>query len=244
MKYFILFIIMSAKLLAADYKFASQDYGPFVYEENKKVTGAMVEIIDAMCAITKDKCTMEIFPLPRAIDLLTQGEIHGIVSVLKTAERDAVGNFVSDIIKSDIIYIAESSRPNIANASELAGYTIGAVKAAASAKLANKDAQAAGGGANVVEDMNNDTVLKKIAAGRYGDKGVAVINEDLAKFLANKNNIKNFKKLFAAKSDNYGVYFSKKSIDDKTLEKFTKALEELKKNGEIKKITTKYNFTY
>jgi ABC-type amino acid transport substrate-binding protein len=194
--------------------------------------------------VTKDNCTVDIVPLKRAMTLLENGEIHGVISLLKNAERDGFANISPTVIKSDMIYVTASDKAKAGSVAELKGWTIGAVASSSSAKIATANAKEAGEGAKVVEDSDNDTVVKKLANNRYGDKGAAIINEDVLTFLSKKNAVSNIKKMFVAKSDDFGIYFSKKTVDKADLEKFSSALEQLKKNGEINKILKKYNFKY
>ena len=71
-------------------------------------------------------------------------------------------------------------------------------------------------------------------------KALAKIN--YLNFIAKKSGITNMKKLFRGKTDQIGIYFSKKFADSGTLEKFNKAFEQLQKGDELKKILMKYNF--
>ena len=226
---------------SAEYKFQGQEYPPFNYTENGKTVGAMNDIVSEMCAITKDTCKVEIVPLKRAITGLESGEIHGVVALLKNAERDSFANFSPPLIKSDMILV--TAGPEIAkNVSELKGWTIGAVLSSTSAKLAAAAAAEAGGGAKVIEDSDNDTIVKKVSANRFGDKGAIIINEAVLGYVSKKNSVSNLKTMFTVKSDDFGIYFSKKSVDDATLKKFVSALEQMKTSGAMKKILDKYGF--
>lgn len=241
MKLLILGLLLTSNLYAKDYKFSGQDYPPFNYMENGKAVGAMVDIVGAICAITKDNCTVEIMPLKRAMTLLESGEHNAVLSLLKNPERDAFANFSPSIIKMDNIYVTTNDKPSISSVAELKGWNIGAVASTASFKIASAHAKEAGDGTKVTEDADNETVVKKIASGRYGDKGAIIINEAVLAFLTKKNSITNLKKLFVAKSDDYGIYFSKKSVDQASFDKFSAAIEQIKKNGELAKILNKYN---
>ena len=242
MKLILIFLILITNAMAKDLKFAGQDYPPFNWVENGKTVGAMAEILTSACAITKDTCTLEIWPLKRALVALESGELQGVTSLLKNSDRDGFGNFVPGLIKSDTFYITTSDKPDFKTVAELKGWTIGAVKGASSTKIAGTDMKNIGGDGKVVEDDNNETMLKKLSGGRYGDKGAGIINEDVFSYLTKKLGITNLKKLFSAKSDDFGMYLSKKSVDQGTHDKLIAAIEELKKNGEYKKILTKYHF--
>lgn len=237
----LLALLSSSISFAAEYKFQGQEYPPFNYIEGGKTLGAMNDIVTEMCAITKDTCKLEIVPLKRAITGIESGEIHGVVALLKNAERDGFARFSPPIIKSDMILV--TAGPVIAkNVSELKGWTIGAVTSSSSAKLASAAAAEAGDGAKVIEDSDNDTIVKKVSNNRYGDKGAIIINEDVLRYVSKKNNVSNLKPMFTVKSDDFGIYFSKKSVDDATLKKFSDALEQMKSSGAMKKILAKYEF--
>ena len=234
--------LISNTVFAGDYKFMGQDYGPFLFVESGKTIGAMADIVAQMCAITKDNCTVEILPLKRAISSLETGEAHGVVALLSNPDRDSYATFMGDMIKSDMVYFTANDKAELKNVADLKGFTIGAVTASSSQKIATKDAKEAGGDTKVIEDANNETLLKKLANGRYGDKGVILMNEDVMNFISKKEGIKNIKKLFTGKSDTFGIYFSKKSVDQTTYVKFKTAFDQLKSSGELKKILQKYHF--
>ncbi|MBY0414544.1 MAG: transporter substrate-binding domain-containing protein, partial [Bdellovibrionales bacterium] len=223
MKYILFSLLFSTGLFAKDFKFNGQDYPPFNFMENGKATGATTEIVAAMCAITKDNCTVELVPLKRAMSSLESGEVHGVISLLKNAERDAFANFSPTIIKSDMIYATVNDKATPGSVAELKGWTLGAVASSSSAKTAAADAKVAGEGAKVVEESDNDTVVKKLANGRYGEKGAVIINEDVLTFLSKKHAATNIKKMFVAKSDDFGIYFSKKTVVKADLDKFSLA---------------------
>lgn len=242
MKTLSLLVLLSSSIgFAAEYKFQGQEYPPFNYMEGGKPAGAMVEVVNEMCAITKDTCKLEIVPLKRAVSGIETGEIHGVVALLKNAERDGFARFSPSIVQSSMILVTAGSQM-AKNVAELKGWTIGAVASSSSSKMATAAAAEAGGGAKVVEDSDNDTVVKKLAGNRYGDKGAIIINEDVLSYVSKKNDIKNLKPMFTMKTDDFGIYFSKKSVDDATLKKFTDALEQMKASGAVKKILAKYEF--
>lgn len=172
---------------------------------------------------------------------LQAGEIQAVVSMAKNTERDAYATYSVPLIKSDMIYAATNDKPDISGAAGLKGWTIGAVAGSNSAQIANKTAKEAGEGTKVAEDSDSDSIIKKVSAGRYGDKGAIIMNEDVLAYLTKKNSVNNLKKILVAKSDLWGIYFSKKAVDQASIDKFNAAIEQLKKNGELEKIIKKYN---
>jgi polar amino acid transport system substrate-binding protein len=235
----LMLVTLSFSTHAKDLKFFGQDYPPFNYLDGAKATGALPEILKAACTITKDTCTVEVQPLKRALSLLETGEANGVVALLKNTDRDAIAIFSEPLIKSDMVYASLKTTADVKSTNEFKGWTLAAVAGSASAKIAlavTKENE----GSKLVEDSDNDTVIKKMSAGRYGEKSAIIINEDVMSYLSKKNSISNLKKLFTAKSDEFGIYFSKKSMDQASIDKLNNAFSELKKNGDLAKILTKF----
>lgn len=62
MKLLLISLLLSTSAFAKDYKFNGQEFPPYNYMENGKAVGAMVDFVEAICAITKDHCTVDIVP--------------------------------------------------------------------------------------------------------------------------------------------------------------------------------------
>lgn len=227
--------------MASNYRFLAHDYPPFEYIENGKITGPMIEVVRALCAITKDHCTIEIVSLTRAIEEIKRGNVLAATLLIKTEERDQFGFFSLPIIKTEFSYLSTSDKPVLRNITELQGWTVAGLASSSMFKQVKQSLQKAGINAVVIDEDDLETMIIKLSKLRYGNKGTIATNEDVMNYLAKKNSIVNIKRILPIKSDYFGIYFSKKSADPKTIQKFNNAIIELKKNGELKRILMKYN---
>lgn len=227
--------------MASDYRFLAHDYPPFEYIENGKLTGPMVDVVRALCVITKDHCTIEIVSLTRAIEELKQGNILAATLLIRTEERDQFGLYSLPIIKSEFSYLSTSDKPVLRNITELQGWTVAGLSSSSMFKEIKQSLKKAGVNTFFIDEPDLETMIIKLSKLRYGNKGAIATNEDVMNYLAKKNSIMNIKRVLHIKSDYFGIYFSKKSADPKTLQKFNNAIIQLKKSGELKKILMKYN---
>jgi polar amino acid transport system substrate-binding protein len=218
------------------YKFIGQEYEPFNWTEADKFKGGMYDVVKKACEKMKIKCSFESIPMKRVIAMLEDGSTDGVMSLLKNPDREAYSVISTPIISSNMSYFGVKGKfKNIKKLEELKGSTVGAVQTSTAEKIALvhkeelKDF-------TVVGETGLPIVMSKLAAGRYGDKGLAISNEDVFKTAAKKEKITNLEEVFVAKTDGFGVAFSKKAVDQAFIDKFNATIEKMKKSGELKKI--------
>lgn len=226
---------------AADLKINAHDYPPFSYLENNKLKGAMVEIIQEICKITKDNCIIEYVPLKRNLQYLEAGTIHGVMSLVQSDTRDKFATFSDPIIYSDLIYASTINSPVLTSEKDLNGYRVGAVLGSASSAMAEQQLKNVGGKGVVEIEVNPNIMVKKISSGKYGEKGAIAGSEDVISYYSKLNGLPPLIRIFTLRKDAFGVYFSKKVVSQKSIDNFNSAIKQLREQNKIQPILKKYN---
>ena len=201
----------------------------------------MVEIVHEICKITKDKCIIEYVPLKRNLQYLEMGRIHGVMSLVQSNSRDKFGILSDPIIYSDLIYASVKKSPVLKTKKELNGYRVGVALGSASSVMVEEQLKEVGGKGVVEIEVNPDIMVKKVSSGKYGAKGAIAGSEDVINFYVRKNDLPPLKRIFTLKKDAFGIYFSKKNVDKKTIDRFNLAIKQLREQGKIQPILRKYD---
>ena len=237
-------LLFIGNALAAELKFVTEPFPPFSYEVagTSKGAGPMADVIDAVCAKIKATCSIEVLPWRRAYAMAENGEVDGIISFLRTAEREK-GFLISDMIVDGAIslFASEASTFKYTKPKDLDGYTIGVYGPSGTATVL-EDTLKAGSTGRPEVDVNNVLVLKKLAGGRYGEggKGLAVINRDVGLYLMKSEGITGLKQVGDLQRIAYGIGFPKKKIQEPQFNEFNDALKGLIKEGKVKAILDKH----
>ena len=223
-------------------KFAAEPYPPFQYDEAGKPAGPMIEVLQAVCAAADFSCTAEMMPLRRTLKTASAGFLDGISIALRTPEREKSFFVSDDIVRSSFTFFARAgSSFNYRTAQDLSNTTIG-VYGPSGASITASDL-AKGTNAQLEIELDNATVLRKLAVGRYGANGAALLNRDVAMSLIKENGIEGLTSAGEAKSIDYAIGLSRSKVSAEQAELFNSKLRALKRSGVVKKILQKYGLT-
>lgn len=235
----VLALVISTPAIAKDLSFVGQDYPPFNWLEGGEVKGGMFEVMRSACEKLKHNCKFGIVPLARGIAMLQDGTADGVMSLIPNAERGTYSNFLPTIVVSPIAYFgAKGKVPKVASLKEMEGWSVGAVRASSSLKIATEN-QKLTKNMTIIEEVNNETLVKKLQGGRYGEKGAIIGGEAVLEFEAKKTKME-LELVLAGEAQKFTTAFSKKSVDAQTLADFTKTIDDMKKSGEVKTLLAKF----
>ncbi len=236
----LLALVATTPSLAKDLSFVGQDYPPFNWNDGGEIKGGMVDVLKKACEKLAYKCTFEIIPLARSIEMLREGHIDGVMSLIPNAERGAFARFSPTVVATNMSYFgARGKVKKIDSRADLDGWKVGAVRASTSWKLATQD-QKLVTNMSLVEEVNNETLVKKLQAGRYGEKGAVLGSEAVLAFEAKKIGLE-LELVLRGETQGFTVAFSKKKGDAQTFADFSATLDAMKRSGELKSILTKYS---
>ena len=233
-------LLVATPAMAKDLSFVGQDYPPFNWNEGGEVKGGMVEVLKKACDKLKHTCKFSIVPLARAVQMLEDGSVDGVMSLIPNADRAKFANFSPTIVVSNLSYFgAKGKAKKIASLTDLEGWTVGAVRGSTSYKLATEH-QKQVKNLTLTEEVNNETLIKKLQGGRYGDKGAIMGGDAVLEFEAKKVKL-DLELVWNSDAQGFTTAFSKKSVDAATLAEFNKTLDGMKKSGEVKTILEKFS---
>lgn len=233
-------LLVATPAMAKDLSFVGQEYPPFNWSEGGEVKGGMVDVLKKACEKLKHTCKFSIVPLARAVQMLEDGGVDGVMSLIPNADRAKFANFSPTVVVSNLAYFGVKGKTKkVSSLKDMEGWTIGAVRASSSLKLAVEN-QKQVKGMTVVEEVNNETLIKKLQGERYGDKGAIMGGDAVLDYEAKKAKLE-LELVLNGEAQGFTTAFSKKSVDASTLAEFNKTLEAMKKSGEVKTILSKFS---
>ena len=231
---------------AAEYSFVTEHFPPFNYAipGSNEGAGPVAEIVRAVCNKIKAQCSIHVYPWRRALSMVQHGEADGIFSFLRTPEREPFFYFSEPIVESAYAFFAHSgSEFKYTRAESLEGFTIAVYGLSSGTNLALQDILKPVNNIAVTTDISNSTVLKKLAAGRYGnsDKVLAALNRDVGLHLIEEERITGVKLIGDYQTIVYRIGFSRKQVSNTRFNTFNDALKSLIREGKVKAILSEYH---
>jgi polar amino acid transport system substrate-binding protein len=116
------------------------------------------------------------------------------------------------------------------------GKTVGVHGGSATGKDLTEQNAKVGGAMKIVEESTAETAPKKLAGGRYGDGAAIYCARPVCAYQAKKENLAIEPVSFDGKLQSHSILASKKSVSPAEFEAYKKALSEVLKTDEMKKI--------
>lgn len=217
--------------------FNTQDFPPFSYEIDNKVSGPAVEIIEAVCEKINVDCSFRLLPWTRAQKQVEWGEANAMFVIGWNKAREEWLFFTPPIMKTEYGFFVRDDNPlEFKDVSGIKGYTVGVYGPSNTSRTLEKIQTEVG---NLVIDRQPDdeSGFKKLAAGRVD----AVFSNKAVGFaIINKFNLKKLRYAGRQMDLNYFIGFSKKFNDKALVDRFNSSFMELYKDGTVKEILDKY----
>lgn len=221
--------------------FLTQDFRPFSYcDENKKVLGPIVEIIEAVCKEAGFNVEFKLYPWPRALKQAELGNAHGLFVLGWNEPRTKWLYFSEPITNTEYgFFFHKSNNKKFSSIQDLRNYKIAVYGPSnTSSKLEAIQKEVSG----LEIDMHPDDYsgFKKLEIKRVD---AVYSNKDVGNDIVKRNDIKNI--VYAGKNQDlkYYIGFVKKVVPKDEFEKFNNAYKKLYSNGDIEVILEKYSLT-
>lgn len=231
-----LLILGSISIYAKTYTIVCEEYPPYEYLENGKAGGLNIEILQAIGKQAGIRFVFKFNTWDEALSLVRNKEADGIISLLKTEEREEFLLFPNQALafERNIIFAKNNFNRVINKVEDLRGLIIGVTSGYSYGK--NFDTYI-----EVSRDYseNQETMIRKFANNRYQ---IFITNEIVGHYLLDKFRITNYKTMPYI-ADNQMLYLGiTKDMPDSELllEKVNTAMEELSKSGELERIRENY----
>ena len=237
---------MAASACAGELSFVTEPFQPFSYEESPGThvaAGPMADVVQAVCQRIGKTCRMAVLPWRRAYAMAANGEVDGLFSIIRIPEREK-DFYVSAMVAESAygFFAAATSAFAYRRPEDLRDHIIAVYGPSGTSIALDELVAATNQPVRVVLDISNPTVLKKLAAGRYGegDKVIAAMNREVGSYLTANEKIAGIKYVGDFRKISYGIGLSRKKVTPEQFAEFNNALKTLIREGKVKAILDKY----
>lgn len=235
----VLALALSAPLGATEIHFLGQEYPPYNWSQDGRVQGGMVDVLRAACDKLHYRCTFTIVPLARAMQMLERGEADAVMSLIPNDERANYSVFSPAIVADSLAYFGvRGAAQRASQLQALQGWTIAGVRGSSSLRVAREN-QRQVAEQTIVEEVNNETLVRKLQAGRYGNAGAIIGGEAVLRFEARKVGLK-LDPVLTLDTQRFVTAFSPARVDAATREALFATLLAMKKSGELRELLRPY----
>jgi len=220
-------------------KIVTEDYPPYNFKENGKITGFSTEVVKAVVQRVGIKAEFKLLPWPRAYDMALRNDNTLIYTITRNQERKKLFKWVGPIASRTIIFYKLKERHDIKvnSLEDIKKYKTGCVKNDGLSLDLIKKGFVIGKNLELVHD--EELNIKKLFVGRFDFVG----NTEL--YMAHKVkslglDFSKLEKVYKLPDDSdYYMAFNIKTSDH-IVKIFQKALDKIKKDGTYQKISEKY----
>jgi polar amino acid transport system substrate-binding protein len=225
---------------AAELHFVTEEFPPFSYSRGAHASGAMSEIVNLTCFTLQWQCSIEVWPWRRALQMAESGEVDGIFTVIDSPERRRAFNITPMLVKSGYdFYTTRASNFIYQQPADLKDHVVG-VYGPSGTSLVLQDKLHDVANVDIQLITNNQRLLLMLHAGRFGDTGVVVLNQDVARHLIEHEQLYALRPAGHLSEIAYGVGFSRLRVPQEVFERFSQQLNYLRANGQLETIIRRY----
>lgn len=212
-------------------RFVTEPFPPYTFADaSGKAAGPMADVLRAACERLRWDCRIEVLPWRRALAMAQRGEADGVFTVVDSPERRAYFHISHPVVDARYTLFARAGEGfQLRERQELTGRTLAAY--GPSATVLALDELVEGLDVNTQIEADNRTVLRKLAAGRYGERGLALVNESVALQLMKEENLQGLQSAGSVKSFAYAFGLSRQRVSVARFRAFNQALGELCRQG-------------
>jgi len=235
---FCLSIIVPQGLRGEDITVVTEDWRPYNYAEGGKIVGVSAEIVEAVLQKARVSFTHQLFPWDRSYKMALEDKNVLIYTIARTPEREKLFKWVGSLAPRMVYLFKLKKRTDIrlTTLADAKRYKIGVVREDATTKFLLKKGFVENRQLEIVatEEINQRNLFAgKIDLITGNELSIAPQINGLGLAYADVE-----KTLLLVKGDYYMAF--SRTTDDATVNRVKKALDDLRKEGLVKKVTTKY----
>lgn len=235
--------VFSSVSLAQEIQIVCNNFPPYSFKENNKITGLATEVVQAILADLKLAVEIKQYPWPRAYKMATTQKNVLIYPLARTPARENIFNFIGEVGPRTTYFYKLKSRTDIKinSIEDLKQYKHGVVSNYATHKRLIKL-----GIPNIQTVTNDIQNIQKLAKGRIDlyaqDKVIFSHNIMLYNQINNeKLRFSDFERAFDYPTEGKGRFLSfGPDADPAIVNKFKKSFEKIKASGKLDAIQSKY----
>ncbi len=222
---------------AADLHGYTEPLPPLNYEENGEARGFSAELLRAVAARAALSVDIQVLPWPRAVLMAEEDRQSVLFTLTRTAAREGQYRWVGPIAKRRILLfrLAERKDIQVQGPQDIKRLRVAVARESATAKLLQEQ----GFGEWLEPALNDESSMRMLIAGRVD----AVAMLDFAAAWQSARQGPGFKALqpLIALDERHEYYFGlNKNAPDELVNKLQKALDSLRRDGQLEQLTRRY----
>ncbi|SED30300.1 substrate-binding periplasmic protein [Pseudomonas anguilliseptica] len=233
-------LIASRNSAAENLHFVTEEFPPFSYSRGATASGALPDIVEATCRTLQWQCHIEVLPWRRALQQAEDGEVDGIFTVIQSPARRQAFRITPMLVTSGYdFYTLRSSNFHYSQPGDLQGRQV-RVYGPSGTSFVLQESLKNTPDVEVKLVTNNHRLLLILTAGRFGERGVVVLNRDVARHLIEHEYLYALRNAGHLTSISYGIGFSRKKVTPAQFQAFNRGLRTLRNNGQLATIVQRY----
>lgn len=164
-------------------RFVTAPFPPLMFfDERRQPTGPTVQLLQEACARLAWTCSVEMMPWRRALRTMELGAADGIFTISASADYARQLYVSVPVTASELEFFRQAGDSWVFHGDnrELVGRVLGVQEGTLAASVANamiRDMR----GSQLMAEADVRTVLRKLSAGRYGSRGLALLPARVAR---------------------------------------------------------------
>ena len=245
----LIWLFLAVPTSAAEWTFVTEDFPPFTYHaEGSSQTdagahlanGPLVEIVHAVCKRLHQDCSIMVHPWQRALRQAEQGEADGIFTVVRSPQREREFHITRMLITSRYsVFARKGSSFVYSQPGDLAGRVIGVYGPSGTSYLLSERLEPVSD-VQIHLTASNRRLLQMLHSGRFGEKGLAVLNQDVAWHLIKEEELDGLYEAGELARVSYGIGLSRKRFNEAQFQTFERALDALIADGTVSGILRRH----
>jgi polar amino acid transport system substrate-binding protein len=221
-------------------EFGSENVPPYSTLQDGKPGGPLTDIVQAVCRHIDMPCVISALPKRRLEAIMEAGKTQGQYPLARTPEREALYYFEAPVINTEYAFYTVKGRgfrysapPDLANRTIVA-YGPSGTSQTLKNLLTNVPS------ARIQLEIDNPTLLRKLAAGRYTQDGIVMLNREVAEHLQAHQRIENIEFAGVATKVQYYIGLSKRTTPPEVARRFFDGFDAVVQSGELREILRHY----
>lgn len=220
--------------------FVTQHFPPYVHVHEGVVTGAVPDLITEICLALKQPCQIVGLPWRRAQQMMGQGLVEGIFVVAETTQRRQDYHLTPlHLTARHSFYALREDTLRYRTPDDLQHRTVGVY--GPSGTLNTLQELVGERPVSISVELDNLVALRKLASGRYGQDGLALVNEAVASQLIEQHRFHNLRHAGVAKHIDYYIGLSRRRLSPEMRLRFEQEIERRCRSGQLEKHFQRYH---
>ena len=232
---------------ANEFRFVTEEFYPFSYSVSEpenplgsRAGGPLVEVVQLVCKRIQYHCPVAIYPWRRALTLAEQGDADGIFTVVQSPRRDRFLHVTQMLVRSRYsVFSLSSSAFTYRQPADMAGKNIGVYGPSGTSYIVSERLRSVPD-TRVHLVVDNRRLLRMLKSGRFGEHGLAIINQDVARNLLKDEGLSGIHEAGELEPVSYGIGFSRRTVSNERFMVFQRALAQAVADGSVPDILRRY----